>query len=401
MGSSKRSKRCCSLPKLPTKVLVNIFTRLPAKDIVECKYVCKLWHKLLSDSDFRKQHCAVSRNQLLLFRKTTKTDSRSFYGSKNSEHTLYSRVADQFDFNSKLGLCDINAIGSSISTVKLNNMFSGFTYPVMLIGCVNGLVCLRKRVPLPSEVPKEEREKRIYCRLWVGNPITGEYRSITNKLRDNDAFRFEFGYAEKSNEYKIIRIERRGHNAEASQGFVYTLGAKLWRKIGNVPYTRRDERHMAIPCHGALHWIVWRDYIVTFDIEKEDYRTFGLPSDLDRKKLFELGVIGNCLCVIQDNLERQINIWVMKDYGVEESWSKDYKIKSRFLNLDIVSLQEDGKIMAVADNNTLVKYDPKMEKFTTIEVPSKTLDFTFNAVLHKPSLLPPPQIKMSTECHWH
>ncbi|KAL0314219.1 UNVERIFIED_CONTAM: hypothetical protein Sangu_2266300 [Sesamum angustifolium] len=46
-----------------------------------------------------------------------------------------------------------------------------------------------------------------------------------------------------------------------------------------------------------------------------------------RKLLGSLAVLGDCLCLCDNSSEFDIDIWVMKEYGVEKSWAKEIVIR--------------------------------------------------------------------------
>ncbi|XP_057793480.1 F-box protein At3g07870-like [Salvia miltiorrhiza] len=83
---------------------------------------------------------------------------------------------------------------------------------------------------------------------------------------------------------------------------------------------------------GNLHWTIWDPHSVNsrriccFDVETECFSSFSAPlggGDVD------LSVLRDCLCACRiawdwDEDGEVIEIWLMKEYGVEESWRKEY-----------------------------------------------------------------------------
>nr|GMD81860.1 F-box protein At3g07870-like [Ipomoea batatas] len=69
----------------------------------------------------------------------------------------------------------------------------------------------------------------------------------------------------------------------------------------------------------------------TTSIESETIQTFpsappppAVPEDDWIRR--SIGVLGNCLCLC-DNTERtRLDIWVMKEYGNGDSWTKEFSI---------------------------------------------------------------------------
>ena len=62
----------------------------------------------------------------------------------------------------------------------------------------------------------------------------------------------------------------------------------------------------------------FRWVIISFDLAKE---TFARLSD-DNLCRPVLQVLRNCLCVCFDRKETHCDVWLMKEYGVEQSWTK-------------------------------------------------------------------------------
>jgi len=94
--------------------------------------------------------------------------------------------------------------------------------------------------------------------------------------------------------------------------------------------------------------------ILSFDLEKETYREVLLPQNdgenaCTRRKLC---VLSNCLCVCDTFASEKIDwvVWLMKEYGVVESWTKLMIIPhGKFtLNLAIVKplfISENGFVL--------------------------------------------------------
>uniref|UniRef100_A0A2P2Q3F2 Uncharacterized protein n=1 Tax=Rhizophora mucronata TaxID=61149 RepID=A0A2P2Q3F2_RHIMU len=108
---------------------------------------------------------------------------------------------------------------------------------------------------------------------------------------------------------------------------VYSLVKNSARTIEKFP---DGYGHVTLQVFGTLvatrlHWVVaqvrsFRDYwIVAFDLNDEKFHLLPTP---DNSHGIILGVLGGCLsmgCKVEsENLE----IWMMKEYGVKDSWTK-------------------------------------------------------------------------------
>ncbi|KAL6293551.1 hypothetical protein ACE6H2_001693 [Prunus campanulata] len=107
-----------------------------------------------------------------------------------------------------------------------------------------------------------------------------------------------------------------------------TVGSGTWRSTGKCRY-RFMYKH-GICLSGFLHWINYsRTMICAFDLESEDFQELPLPPGWDLESLKKSGldfrVLRGCLSVTVRSMER-MSIWVMKEYGVKESWSLEFNI---------------------------------------------------------------------------
>ncbi|KAF3624295.1 hypothetical protein T459_00065 [Capsicum annuum] len=80
---------------------------------------------------------------------------------------------------------------------------------------------------------------------------------------------------------------------------------------------------------GKLHWnMVTNKNILSFDIANEKWDNVEKPSSygVGETESF-VWKLGSNLCVYTDYKETQFCIWVMKEYGVKQSWIKKYTIR--------------------------------------------------------------------------
>ncbi|XP_074364035.1 F-box protein At3g07870-like [Apium graveolens] len=133
--------------------------------------------------------------------------------------------------------------------------------------------------------------------------------------------------------YKIVRFYKgRFPSTEYDLGSeVYTLGTGMWRDLGHVPFhlNEHDRGHYV---SGRLHWLAG-ELICAFDLDRELFRPMEAPPQAPgntdhfsilgvRNHFRNLGVLKGCLCICDITLYSELSIWVKRDYGVEDSWSK-------------------------------------------------------------------------------
>eukprot|EP00261_Vitis_vinifera_P034182 XP_019075425.1 PREDICTED: F-box/kelch-repeat protein At3g06240-like [Vitis vinifera] len=121
-----------------------------------------------------------------------------------------------------------------------------------------------------------------------------------------------FGYDSFADDYKIFVVSMLDPNTETVVD-VFSLKSNKWKRI------QEKTSHQ-----GALHWVAYDpihdfDTIMAFDFEKEQFRELAIPRE-EEEVYVKLRVVGGCLCV--QGFEDPSKMWVMKEYGVDTSWSK-------------------------------------------------------------------------------
>ncbi|XP_060170560.1 F-box protein CPR1-like [Lycium barbarum] len=168
--------------------------------------------------------------------------------------------------------------------------------------------------------------------------------------RENGHVTFGFGYDVVNDDYKVVRIlqfactERKGWFC--SDVKVYSLKSKSWKGVEEFPYLVK--LRLCTYLNGALHWVVSTEIkiplerlIVAFDLETEKCRIVPHPPYTNETFSVKLDVLGGCLCTSHsywfdcflddwqylDSFVDHMDIWVMKEYGVKESWTKIMSIE--------------------------------------------------------------------------
>ncbi|KAL8459558.1 hypothetical protein ACS0TY_036887 [Phlomoides rotata] len=179
---------------------------------------------------------------------------------------------------------------------------------------------------------------------------------------------------------------------------VYTIGTGLWRSVAPPPaqvtYTLRKS---GIFVNGNLHWVTHDSnatlYISCFDLETELFSTFSPPPLIKnaRPDLILTALEGSlCLCeYTHTSNDCTLNIWLMKEYGVEKSWTKEFVIQSE-VSYYPIRLSKDGVILMEVKSCDIVDgviFHYSSKNKTTQRI-SNIVGYTGNfPVSHTPSLL--------------
>ncbi|KAL5721717.1 hypothetical protein ACHQM5_005326 [Ranunculus cassubicifolius] len=374
-GKKKRQ----ALMKLPVHIFMNIISRLSIKPLAICRCVCKTWGSLIHHPSFIMMH----------YERVTKEFERKncvlFYVSKTVlEEFEYEETGQVF---SEMFLLEYEKDNCIENGVLVNPQFmpskrvyelgcDDFKFEV--VGSCNGLLCLA--------------EPMWYDPIYVCNPVIGEYMILpaTNKSMDCEIVS-GIGFDQTANEYKVVKAVF--SSRQMMEAEVYTLGSDKWRKIGSYSYPRF--KTSAVFVEGGLHWIAadFQDpyeLIFCFDMENEGFDIVSTPRSFRETSLdsdsyeLHLGELGGRLCLFDYSFENRCEVWLMKKYGVGDSWRKDYIISrnvfgSRKVYFKPLKLMVNGNILLVVDNQYVACYETKKKRFRKLEV---RLPPRFDAIVH-------------------
>ncbi|XP_057479171.1 F-box protein CPR1-like [Actinidia eriantha] len=263
---------------LPEELAADILSRLPVKSLLRFKLVSPTWRALIESSDFIKSH----------LNRSIATKSNLFLIVKESH--LYS-----VDFDS---LSD-----STVDPVKLDHHpLRCQDHSTEVWGSCNGLICLSNA--LDTVV------------LW--NPSTRESRKLP------------YASIDSQNQSRVdpIRVYGFGYD-RVSDDYVYSLRWNSWHRAQEFPHYPNLKKTGGVLASGALHWVVSPEtgfgkshLIVSFDLGVEEYRLVPPPEFSNTNFYMSVEGFGGCLSVLCRYYLAGVDIWVMKEYGVKESWTK-------------------------------------------------------------------------------
>ncbi|XP_042513713.1 F-box protein At3g07870-like isoform X2 [Macadamia integrifolia] len=361
------------MSKLPSEVVFDILSRLPIKTLARCRCVSKDMRRITHIRRFIQMH-----------------HNRAIQGDIPPSLLVHARYCiDELPNDIYLlqhDTCDDTLDGRAVVAHPQFSTRKKFE----VVGSCNGLLCLS--------------EPRHYGPRFVCNPVTGEYISLPKPDKHTD---FDivsgFGYDEMANEYKVVRMLFRSVDLECGsgtstfklEGEVYSLSLGNWRHIGDAPYALRGKASSAF-VNGALHWMTdeLRELIVSFDLGREEFRVVPPPPGFVpgcRSHSLNLGVLGEHLCLFDYSINGQLEIWVMKEYGMKWSWTKEYVISRKILGLDSghfipLRLMKNGELLIWYEDEGLGFYNPVKKEFRDFQI--RGLPPCFEAITHAGSLLP-------------
>ncbi|KAJ9701318.1 hypothetical protein PVL29_006596 [Vitis rotundifolia] len=281
------------MAELPLHIIENILLRSPVKSLIRFRCVCKAWRTLISHPHFVRSHLRLPQTQA-----RTRFCILD-YSERGNNHSMVVRASTK----------DCEAFsdddGGSLAFDYLFDI-GKFKYEVVLLDSCDGLLCI---ADLANKIV-----------LW--NPSTRQFNQLPpNPYVVDFVGCHGFGYDSFADDYKIFVVSMLDPNIETVVD-VFSLKSNKWERIQEKHHTR-----VAYICatvlHGALHWVAYDpihdfDTIIAFDFEKMQFRELAIPREEDL--YVKLRVVGGCLCV--QRFEDPSKMWVMKEYGVDTSWSK-------------------------------------------------------------------------------
>ncbi|KAK9984184.1 hypothetical protein SO802_033709 [Lithocarpus litseifolius] len=158
-----------------------------------------------------------------------------------------------------------------------------------------------------------------------------------------------FGFDAKTEDYKVVRVlyshdgDYNTDNYKIYQGKdIRTVSSESWRISESTVDGVVSKNHTcAAEIHGALHFkakrLMERDQklrlIMSFDLETETFCDIMLPDEFlasENERSWQLSVLHECLSLVVHHQNGQdgtsMHVWVMKEYGVTNSWTKLYAL---------------------------------------------------------------------------
>jgi F-box interacting protein len=208
---------------------------------------------------------------------------------------------------------------------------------------------------------------------------------------------YGLGYDSVSDDFKVVRILWPFSNDVPCPVHVFSSKLSLWKSIGNFSYDIPDDLPGTV-LNGSPHWVVCGDIditrysiklIVCFDATEEKFKEVPKPNCVGENGWIDLAVLGGCLCVIHNCQESHADVWVMKEYGVKESWTKLFVVPNlpgdfNFHYFTLLCYTKDEDVLMVLNSKKLVVYNPKLNRFTSIGI-----SLVCDAIFYTESLVSP------------
>ncbi|XP_054817837.1 F-box protein At3g07870 [Prosopis cineraria] len=355
------------LTRLPRELVLEIFSKLPVSSLVNFMYVCRSWRSLAQDPSIAPHLSSITKtNQCLIFHCDTPIRSQVCFA----------------DFNS--------SPGNIQKVTTLLPIFTSSMPEFDVVASWDGVLCLF--------------DSLIGDKLYLYNPFTNFFARLPQPVRHpNREVVIGFGFVQKTQEFKVVQIINTNPSKDSpkqkvppsSKTLILSLGSSKWRDIGEVGY-HFVQCSSQIIVNGRLHWVTQPrnrcSALVSFDLTNEVFELVQKPcSEALKKYEYHLLVIKGCLSAAFYCRQGRLEIWVMKNYGVKESWTKEFSIRkhvpnglteneldcwgmkfmktmSRARGVRAVCVLNNGEILLEYKGKALATYDPTKRKFKDLQI---------------------------------
>ena len=350
------------MDKLPTDLILVIFSKLPLKTLLGLNLVCKSWSRIINGQDLAQLHLngGVEQPRILL-------------------------LVPKPDFTA--GKPYISLVQDGRIMQICSSIFAGIKKrpkAYVLESSCNGILCFRKRY--------------FGQHAYLLNPFKQETLELPapNSLREPGLIAsYGLGFDGATSAYKIVcvvsRVCKIPDKAEVCFNFtnseVYTLGkSSSWRALSN--HTRCPVIGKSVFASGILYWVGLTKHmdgnylennddinkilkIVAFDVAKEEFRFRSCPGPF---RIFHLVDLRGVLGVVDCSSRSHIEIWTLRDYE-RENWVKEYRIEIRAPDvlhcthngIEAIGLWKKGELL-LSHNYCYVSYNPKNDKLEYIHI---------------------------------
>ncbi|KAL5711556.1 hypothetical protein ACHQM5_021993 [Ranunculus cassubicifolius] len=355
---------------LPDDLVLSILLWLPVSSLLRFKSVCKSWFNLIQTPSFIYHHLHLHHH------------------SNNSNYKA-------FAFNPlgslSYGLPTLCLFSPHNFDFDIPPLFLHIDSPVSLfhnldILTCNGLICIH--------FTDKHFVDNKYVSLW--NPATKQLKHLPQSPFQHPPLNVcpitvvGFGFHTNPNDFKLVRIISffpafPGVNHVET----YSLLTNSWTSLDSVvlpvDFILPDCDPKAPYRNGIYCWlgrkgpVVFGDdrvllsnnIILWFDFTKEEFGTMPLP-DVDSVKSCTLPNI----CIVRDNLAcmntagdpLHFEIWVLNEFGVQQSWSRLHKVEP-FSMSNLIGISKDGNYLLFAmDFQQLGRYHLVTQQVTTLSV---------------------------------
>ncbi|KAK1419127.1 hypothetical protein QVD17_28285 [Tagetes erecta] len=194
---------------------------------------------------------------------------------------------------------------------------------------------------------------------------------------------YGFGFDPVNDDYKVVKFARMfrppGFLTAGDCVFQNWMEVEVDRFPSNVTCVFDDAKVSITGSDGRdgrVHWLCCggirtKQIIVAFDLGVEKFSQFSLPDSVGKwrnGRANVLGFLGGKICVMGYDENGDFEVWVMGEYGVSESWVKDYAFSQFGGGIFPIGFTLNNEFVFQDDNKCLVLYDQNAAKVKSFNV---------------------------------
>ncbi|CAN6559014.1 unnamed protein product [Malus baccata var. baccata] len=307
----------------PEEIIHDILFRLPPKSLIRCTSVCKPWNSMIKSPSFIRTHLSRTidlNNQfgthlLLLY---CVRPLPSFSDDDLDEFPMERYCSLRYDNLTFDEYCKLE-----FPVAPEEELYR----PNFLVLVCNGLVLLGAY------------KKNLEYNFMLCNPSMRKLVTLPKFLNTRmELVYIGFGFDTVTNDYKVVKLTRAFRYDDLNVFYeVYSLAGGSWSEPLSLDHicTFNHLHKLHAFVNGAIHWIGERNlaggvvecFILAFDVGSDSFHRIMVPKNSRSSKPYQLSIsgYGKSIALFRQYFELvdpYVEIWVMKEYGMEESWTK-------------------------------------------------------------------------------
>ncbi|XP_015166354.1 F-box/kelch-repeat protein At3g23880 [Solanum tuberosum] len=316
------------------EIIIEILSKIPVRSTLRFKCVSNFWKEIIADPYFKMKHLNHAKND------------------QNSNKLLINKMClDKDDV--------FNLYCSTLSSVQVVEDEQKLDWPANCNPENSLLYCSCDGLVLLAVINGFDRH------LLLLNPSTGESIVLPHPKSEPKYCVCGMGYDATIDDYKILAIDLHDMCQEVSVE-ILTLKGGSWKKICKYPAgihrvlgVKDCGMYSLAFVHGAFHWVGLSSHcytVISFNISNEVYGEIPLLEqmcNIYEARFIEHGVsvLGEMLCfssTYYNPWRGMFKLWVMKDYGVKESWTELLTIRDDsdfFYSAKPIYMYADGEVL--------------------------------------------------------
>ena len=307
---SRRKINVLSPVTLSEELIIEVLSLLKVKPLIRFKCVSKSWYSLISNPFFIKKHLL----------KSSQNPHLSIFATHSSRNSIHTTLAPS-PIRYLQEITDVNDITSYIDKQYHE-----------VVGCCNGLLCLLYKSSFNNEY-LEYSFAFWNPAMWSSSVKLGSF--CISPKEPNSHFNFSLGYDNLTAKHKLVAFR-------PNEVKVFTLGVNVWRNIQTFPsypsHLCLVGQNCGVYLNNSLNWFAFQNNvcsnhhlefieqfaIISLDLGMETYTQLLLPHDFDEAHphMPMVCVLMDCLCFTHHSEGNNFVIWKMREFAVEESWTK-------------------------------------------------------------------------------